>query len=47
MGPLNQEDPNSPRLELVLEKGKLIMGKPHVPGGMDPEHGAYFLEAVK
>jgi ABC-type multidrug transport system, ATPase component len=32
---------------LLLEKGNLIMDKPHVPGSMDPELEAYFLEAVK
>ena len=32
---------------LLLEKGSLIMDKPHVPGSMDPELEAYFLEAVK
>lgn len=32
---------------LLLEKGKLLMDKSHVPGGMDPELEAYFLEAVK
>lgn len=29
---------------LLLEKGKLIMDKPHVLGGMDSEQDAYFLE---
>ena len=32
---------------LLLEKGNLIMDKPHVPGSMDPDLEAYFLEAVK
>ena len=32
---------------LLLEKGSLIMDKPHVPGSMDPELEAYFLDAVK
>ena len=32
---------------LLLEKGKLIMDKSHVPGGMDPEQEAYFLKAMK
>ena len=32
---------------LLLEKGKLIMDKPHTPGSNDPELEAYFLEAVK
>ena len=32
---------------LLLEKGRLIMDKPHHPGSMDPELEAYFLEAVK
>ena len=32
---------------LLLEKGKLIKDKTHVPGGMDPEQEAYFLKAVK
>ena len=32
---------------LLLEKGNLIMDKPHVPGSMDPELEGYFLEAVK
>ena len=32
---------------LLLEKGSLIMDKPHIPGGMDPDLEAYFLEAVK
>ena len=32
---------------LLLEKGNLVMDKPHVPGSMDPELEAYFLDAVK
>jgi len=32
---------------LLLEKGKLLMDKAHVPGSIDPELEAYFLEAVK
>ena len=32
---------------LLLEKGSLIMDKPHTPGGMDPDLEAYFLDAVK
>lgn len=32
---------------LLLEKGKLIMDKPHVPGDTDPELEAYFFDAVK
>ena len=32
---------------LLLEKGRLIMDKPHTPGSMDPELEAYFLDAVK
>ena len=32
---------------LLLEKGDLIMDKPHTPGSMDPDLEAYFLEAVK
>ena len=32
---------------LLLEKGRLIMDKPHDPGSTDPELEAYFLEAVK
>ena len=32
---------------LLLEKGRLIMDKPHAPGSTDPELEAYFLEAVK
>ena len=32
---------------LLLEKGNLIMDKPHEPGSADPELEAYFLEAVK
>ena len=32
---------------LLLEKGKLMMDKPHAPGSTDPELEAYFLEAVK
>ena len=32
---------------LLLEKGKLIMDKPHVPGSTDPELEAYFLDAVR
>ena len=32
---------------LLLEKGNLIMDKPHTPGSTDPELEAYFLEAVK
>ena len=32
---------------LLLEKGNLIMDKPHAPGSTDPELEAYFLEALK
>ena len=32
---------------LLLEKGHLLMDKAHVPGSIDPELEAYFLEAVK
>lgn len=32
---------------LLLEKGNLVMDKPHVPGSMDPDLEAYFLDAVK
>jgi ABC-2 type transport system ATP-binding protein len=32
---------------LLLEKGKLLMDKPHVPGSTDPELEAYFLDAVR
>ena len=32
---------------LLLEKGNLIMDKSHVPGSMDQELEAYFLDAVK
>ena len=32
---------------LLLEKGNLIMDKPHTPGNMDPDLEAYFLDAVK
>lgn len=32
---------------LLLEKGKLIMDKIHVPGSTDPELEAYFLDAVR
>ena len=32
---------------LLLEKGKLIMDKPHIPGSTDPELEAYFLDAVR
>ena len=32
---------------LLLEKGKLLMDKPHAPGSTDPELEAYFLDAVK
>ena len=32
---------------LLLEKGLLLMDKAHVPGSIDPELEAYFLEAVK
>ena len=32
---------------LLLEKGRLLMDKAHVPGSIDPELEAYFLEAVK
>ena len=32
---------------LLLEKGNLIMDKSHVPGNMDQELEAYFLDAVK
>ena len=32
---------------LLLEKGNLLMDKAHVPGSIDPELEAYFLEAVK
>ena len=32
---------------LLLEKGKLLMDKPHVPGSTDPELEAYFLGAVR
>ena len=32
---------------LLLEKGHLLLDKAHVPGSIDPELEAYFLEAVK
>ena len=32
---------------LLLEKGNLVMDKPHVPGNMDPDLEAYFLDAVR
>ena len=32
---------------LLLEKGRLLMDKAHVPGSIDPELEAYFLDAVK
>ena len=32
---------------LLLEKGNLMMDKSHVPGSMDQELEAYFLDAVK
>jgi len=32
---------------LLLEKGHLLMDKAHVPGSVDPELEAYFLDAVK
>jgi len=32
---------------LLLEKGKLLMDKPHVPGSTDDELESYFLEAVR
>ena len=32
---------------LLLEKGNLVMDKPHVPGSIDPDMEAYFLDAVK
>ena len=32
---------------LLLEKGHLLMDKAHVPGSIDPELEAYFLDAVK
>lgn len=32
---------------LLLEKGNLIMDKSHVPGSMDQELEAYFLDAVR
>ena len=32
---------------LLLEKGKLLMDKTHVPGSTDPELEAYFLDAVR
>jgi ABC-2 type transport system ATP-binding protein len=32
---------------LLLEEGRLIMDKPHVPGSTDPELEAYFLDAVR
>ena len=32
---------------LLLEKGKLIMDKPHLPGSTDPDLEAYFFEAAR
>ena len=32
---------------LLLEKGRLLMDNAHVPGSIDPELEAYFLDAVK
>ena len=32
---------------LLLEKGNLLMDKPHAPGSTDPELEAYFLDAVR
>ena len=32
---------------LLLEKGKLILDKPHVPGSNDPDLEAYFLKAAQ
>ena len=32
---------------MLLEKGHLLMDKAHVPGSVDPELEAYFLDAVK
>ena len=32
---------------LLLEKGHLLMDKAHVPGSVDPELEAYFLDAVR